>query len=96
MYYIPKKRKIEFLKTVKSIWTACSYVLGRSNLRSFHTGVCKALIEQDLMPKVLSGSSAGAIMTGMLGISASEDIQNLLNGEQFLVMLFTLENFVNL
>ena len=48
------------------------------------------------MPKVLSGSSAGAIMTGMLGISASEDIQNLLNGEQFLVMLFTLENFVNL
>ena len=54
-----------------------------ATLGLFHTGVCKALIEQDLMPKVLSGSSAGAIMTGMLGISASEDIQNLLNGEQF-------------
>lgn len=48
------------------------------------------------MPKVLSGSSAGAIMTGMLGTSASEDIQNLLNGEQFLVMLFILGNSVNL
>ena len=91
-----KEKKIEFLKTVKSIWTTCSYVFGGATLGLFHTGVCKALIEQDLMPKVLSGSSAGAIMTGMLGISASEDIQNLLNGEQFLVMLFTLENFVNL
>ena len=35
-------------------------------------------------------------MTGMLGTSASEDIQNLLNGEQFLVMLFILGNSVNL
>lgn len=30
-----RKEKSNFLKTVKSIWTACSYVLRRSNLRSF-------------------------------------------------------------
>ena len=91
-----RKEKIEFLKTVKKHMDNLLLCSRGATLGLFHTGVCKALIEQDLMPKVLSGSSAGAIMTGMLGISASEDIQNLLNGEQFLVMLFTLENFVNL
>ena len=91
-----KEKKNRIFENCEKAYGQPALMFSGSNLRSFHTGVCKALIEQDLMPKVLSGSSAGAIMTGMLGISASEDIQNLLNGEQFLVMLFTLENFVNL
>ena len=70
-----KERKNRILKTVKKHMDNLLLCSRGSNLRSFHTGVCKALIEQDLMPKVLSGSSAGAIMTGMLGISASEDIK---------------------
>ncbi len=79
-----EKKKSNFLKTVKKAYGQPALMFsGGATLGLFHTGVCKALIEQDLMPKVLSGSSAGAIMTGMLGISASEDIQNLLNGEQF-------------
>ncbi len=56
---------------------------GGSTLGLFHTGVCKALMEQDLMPKVLSGSSAGAIMTGMLGVSKPSEFTNLLNGQNF-------------
>ena len=56
---------------------------GGASLGLFHTGVCKALMEQDLMPKVLSGSSAGALMTAMLGVSDQEDIKQLLTGESF-------------
>jgi len=56
---------------------------GGASLGLFHTGVCKALIEQDLMPQVLSGSSAGAIMTGMLGVSTPDQVPELLQGEHF-------------
>ena len=56
---------------------------GGATLGLFHTGVCKALIEQDLMPTVLSGSSAGAMMTAMLGVSNTEEINQLLTGESF-------------
>ena len=97
MHHISKKRKNRVFENCEKAYGQPALMFsGGATLGLFHTGVCKALIEQDLMPKVLSGSSAGAIMTGMLGTSASEDIQNLLNGEQFLVMLFILGNSVNL
>ena len=50
---------------------------GGATLGLFHSGVCKALMEQDLMPKVLSGSSAGAIMTAMLGVNEPGEIPKL-------------------
>ena len=56
---------------------------GGATLGLFHSGVVKALREQDLMPKVLSGSSAGAIMTAMLGVADPNDIPHLLTGEHF-------------
>ncbi|RFS32733.1 DUF3336 domain-containing protein [Acinetobacter sp. SWAC5] len=56
---------------------------GGATLGLFHTGVCKALIAQDLMPKVLSGSSAGAIMTAMLGVSKPAEFTEILKGQNF-------------
>ena len=78
-----KEKKNRVFENCEKAYGQPALMFRAGDFRTFHTGVCKALIEQDLMPKVLSGSSAGAIMTGMLGTSASEDIQNLLNGEQF-------------
>lgn len=56
---------------------------GGATLGLFHSGVCKALLEQDLMPKVQSGSSAGAIMTAMLGVSKADEIPRILKGDHF-------------
>jgi NTE family protein len=56
---------------------------GGASLGLFHTGVCKVLREQDLLPRVLSGSSAGAIMAAMLGTSLPEQIDQVLTGEHF-------------
>lgn len=56
---------------------------GGATLGLFHTGVCKALHEQDLLPKVFSGSSAGALMAGMLGIHTDDELLDLYNGEGF-------------
>ena len=56
---------------------------GGATLGLFHSGVVKALMERDLMPKVLSGSSAGAIMAAMLGVSSPHEIPKILSGEHF-------------
>lgn len=69
---------------------------GGASLGLFHTGVCKVLREQDLMPKVLSGSSAGAMMTAMLGVSNSEEIDHLLTGDTFYSEAFHFRNWKEL
>lgn len=56
---------------------------GGATLGLFHTGVVKALLERDLMPKVISGSSAGAIMTAMLGVAKPADLPKILSGQHF-------------
>ncbi|WDZ50043.1 DUF3336 domain-containing protein [Acinetobacter vivianii] len=78
------KEKIQFFEECQTAYGQPALMFsGGATLGLFHTGVCKALLEQDLMPRVLSGSSAGAIMTGMLGVSASDQVPDLLKGEHF-------------
>ena len=76
--------KIQFFEECQKAYGQPALMFsGGATLGLFHTGVCKALLEQDLMPQVLSGSSAGAIMTAMLGTSTVEQIPDLLTGEHF-------------
>lgn len=78
------QEKMDFFKHCEKAYGQPALMFsGGATLGLFHTGVCKALLEQDLMPKVLSGSSAGAIMTAMLGVSNPENISKILNGENF-------------
>lgn len=89
---IENKRKF-FENCQKAYGQPALMFSGGATLGLFHSGVCKALLEQDLMPKVLSGSSAGAIMTGMLGVSESSGIQHLLSGDQFYSEAFHFRSF---
>lgn len=76
--------KIEFFTNCEKVYGQPAMMFsGGATLGLFHTGVCKALMEQDLLPKVLSGSSAGAIMTAMLGVSEQSEVPNILSGEHF-------------
>ena len=75
------KEKIQFFEECQTAYGQPALMFsGGATLGLFHTGVCKALLEQDLMPRVLSGSSAGAIM---MGVSASDQVPDLLKGEHF-------------
>jgi TAG lipase/steryl ester hydrolase/phospholipase A2/LPA acyltransferase len=47
---------------------------GAGSLGHFHTGVVKALLEQDLLPNVISGSSAGSVTAAMLGTHSDEEL----------------------
>ena len=76
--------KIEFFRNCQIAYGQPAMMFsGGASLGLFHSGVCKALLEQDLMPKVLSGSSAGALMTAMLGVSDHTGMQHVLSGEGF-------------
>lgn len=87
-----KSEKIDFFQQCQTAYGQPALMFsGGATLGLFHTGVCKALFEQDLMPKVLSGSSAGAIMTAMLGISKPEEVQHILGGVIFPQKHFNLD-----
>jgi NTE family protein len=47
----------------------------------FHFGVVKALREQNLLPRVISGSSAGSVVAAFLGTHKDSELDALIRGE---------------
>jgi len=45
----------------------------------YHLGVIQALMKEGLLPRVISGSSAGSIITAMLGVKTDEELQRILD-----------------
>jgi len=69
------EEKLAFFKrTGASFGRAALLLSGGATLGMFHLGVIKALWEQNLLPRVLSGSSAGAIIAGMVGCRTDEEL----------------------
>lgn len=49
---------------------------GGGVLGFYHLGVVKTLLEQGLLPRVISGSSAGAIVAGVLGTHTDKELEH--------------------
>ncbi len=78
------ERKMQFFKeTAQSFGQPALMLSGGATLGLFHIGVCKALHEQDLLPEVISGSSAGSLMAAMIGTHTDAELQALYNGDGF-------------
>lgn len=74
--------KLKFFHDTATSFGQPSLMLsGGATLGLFHIGVCKALQEQDLLPKVISGSSAGAIMAAMIGSHTDEELIEMYDGD---------------
>lgn len=54
---------------------------GGATLGMFHIGVCKALDEQDLLPSVISGSSAGSLVASMIGAHTRDELTGFYEGD---------------
>ena len=54
---------------------------GGATLGMFHVGVCKALDEQGLLPKVISGSSAGSLVASMIGTHNRDEMDAYYDGD---------------
>ncbi|MDP2229156.1 MAG: DUF3336 domain-containing protein [Moraxellaceae bacterium] len=74
--------KLKFFdETAKSFGQPALMLSGGATLGLFHIGVCKALHEQGLLPKVISGSSAGAIMAAMVGTHTDAELEAMYGGD---------------
>ena len=54
---------------------------GAGSLGPFHIGVVKALLEEDLLPTVLSGSSAGSFVSAVVGTHNDDEVIAQLSAE---------------
>jgi predicted acylesterase/phospholipase RssA len=62
----------------------------------YHFGVIKTLFLQNLLPRVMSGSSAGAIVLAILGVKTSDELRELFtNGTEVIKRDIRLDFFSN-
>lgn len=67
--------KILFFKRTGVAFGRSALMLsGGATLGMFHTGVIKALFEEQVMPRVISGSSAGSIIAGIVATRSDAEL----------------------
>lgn len=91
-----KQKQEFFLKCQQAYGQPALMLSGGSTLGLFHTGVCKALIEHDLLPNVISGSSAGAITTAVLGTRSIDEFKQMITGEFLFAQALRIRNLKEL
>ncbi len=70
-----------FHETALSYGRSALMLSGGATLGLFHVGVVKALYREDLVPNVISGSSAGSVVAATVGTRAPEEMDALLDAE---------------
>ena len=67
-----------FEETYHAYGKSCLMLSGGAGLGFFHCGVVKALVEEDLMPNIISGASAGSIITALVGTRTDDELLEVL------------------
>jgi TAG lipase/steryl ester hydrolase/phospholipase A2/LPA acyltransferase len=74
--------KLKFFHEVALSYGRSALMLsGGATLGLFHVGVVKALFREDLVPSVVSGSSAGSVVAATMGTRSPEEMHGLLETE---------------
>ena len=74
----PIDDRLAFLRETRHAFGRTALVLsGGGSFGSFHLGVVDALLKSDLLPRVLSGSSAGAIVAALICTRTPEELAEL-------------------
>ncbi|WP_290523553.1 DUF3336 domain-containing protein [Alcanivorax sp.] len=69
--------KLDFFRRASHCYGRSALLLsGGAGLIYFHHGVVQELVNQGLVPNVLSGASAGAVVSGQLGIYTDEELKS--------------------
>ncbi len=68
-----------FAETAASYGRSALMLSGGATLGLFHVGVVKALVREDLLPDVISGSSAGSIVAATVGTRSPDELEELLD-----------------
>lgn len=70
-----------FRETAQSYGRSALMLSGGATLGLFHVGVVKALFRENVLPVVMSGSSAGSVVAATVGTRAPDDLETLLDPE---------------
>lgn len=82
-------QKLEFFeRTIAAFGQSSLMLSGGAALGLFHMGVLKAMWDESLLPKVVSGSSAGSIMASVLGTHTDEELKQIFDPEYLYVEAF--------
>jgi hypothetical protein len=74
---ISREEKLDFFERASHCYGRSALMLsGGGTLGTFHVGVLKALIESDVLPDVISGSSAGSIITAVAGTHTNQELMD--------------------
>ena len=80
--------KLAFFNETRHAFGRSALLLsGGATLGLYHTGVIKALHDNHLLPRVLSGASVGAIVVAMLGTRTDEEIRRVFSEDAHLLRL---------
>ncbi len=80
---MPSGKKLDFFKDILLSFGRPALLLsGGASLGAFHIGVVKALWEQDLLPQVITGSSAGSIIAATLGTHTDDELPALFDASR--------------
>lgn len=88
---LPVEDKNKFFQDVALSFGRSALVLsGGATMGFFHVGVVKALREQGLLSRVISGSSAGAMVAAAIGTVKDEELDNAFDARRFSVKFWEL------
>jgi len=80
---LPPMRKRRFLKrAARSFGRSALLLSGGASLGLFHIGVIEELEAQGLLPRVVTGSSAGSVMAGILASHTDSELESMLDPGQ--------------
>jgi hypothetical protein len=79
---ISKDEKYHFFKQVNTTFGRTALCLsGGATLAYFHFGVLKSLSEQQLLPNILTGASAGSIIAAMVCVRTDEELGGIFTAD---------------
>jgi NTE family protein len=83
---ISRDEKLAFFRRVDHCFGRSALMLsGGALLGYFHYGVVKAMFEQNVLPTVISGSSAGSITAAVLGTHTDEELKTVFSPGRLLL-----------
>jgi TAG lipase/steryl ester hydrolase/phospholipase A2/LPA acyltransferase len=81
---LPPMRKRKFLKrAARSFGRSALLLSGGAGLGMFHLGVIQEMEEQGVLPRVVTGSSAGSIIAGLLATHTDQELEGLLSRNEW-------------
>ncbi len=79
----PMQKLLFFRETRHAFGRTALMLSGGGSLAFFHIGVIRALLDGGVMPRVMSGSSGGAVVAAVAGCRTDEELSQLLQVDEF-------------